>query len=134
MDGALILETTFLIDLEREQQGDHHGPARGFLEEHSEARLCITPTIAGELASGVDREERPAWEALLSGMKVLGIDREVCWRYGQLFRFLKDNGLLIGSNDLWIAATSVVHGLPLVTRNERHFRRIPELRVLGYRR
>lgn len=114
MDGALILETTFLIDLEREQRGDHRGPAREFLEKHSEARLCITPTIAGELASGVDRE--------------------VCWRYGRLFRFLKDNGLLIGSNDLWIAATSVVHGLPLVTHNERHFRRIPELKVLGYRR
>ncbi len=33
---------------------------------------------------------------------------------------------------LWIAATALAHGVPLVTRNERHFRRVPELEVIGY--
>jgi predicted nucleic acid-binding protein len=57
---------------------------------------------------------------------------EVCWQYGRLFRFLKQNGLLIDTNDLWIAATAVVQDTAVVTRNHRHFRRIPELRVLTY--
>ena len=51
---------------------------------------------------------------------------------GQAFRYLQANGLLIGTNDLWIAATAIVHGMPLVTRNERHFQRVPKLQVLGY--
>ena len=48
------------------------------------------------------------------------------------FRYLRDNGLLIGPNDLWIAATGLVTGMPVVTRNEAEFRRVPELEVLGY--
>jgi predicted nucleic acid-binding protein len=54
------------------------------------------------------------------------------WTYGQTYRFLKQNGLLIGANDLWIAATAIAHDLPLVTRNTDHFRRVPGLKVMGY--
>jgi tRNA(fMet)-specific endonuclease VapC len=52
--------------------------------------------------------------------------------HGQAFRYLQANGLLVGANDLWIAATAIVHGMPLVTRNERHFQRVPRLQSLGY--
>jgi predicted nucleic acid-binding protein len=41
-------------------------------------------------------------------------------------------GTLIGSNDLWIAATALEHSLPLVTRDIDHFRRIPDLQLIGY--
>ena len=34
--------------------------------------------------------------------------------------------------DLWIAATAVAHGVPVVTRNTRHYRRVPGLDVRGY--
>ena len=59
-------------------------------------------------------------------------DAEVAWRFGQTFRYLRDNGRLIGSNDMWIAATALAHGLPVVTRNVAHFRRVPDLEVLSY--
>ena len=39
---------------------------------------------------------------------------------------------MIGGNDLWIAATAVAHGVPVVTRNTRHYRRVPGLDVRGY--
>ena len=31
-----------------------------------------------------------------------------------------------------VAATAIVHGLPLVTRNSVHFRRVPGLSVVSY--
>jgi predicted nucleic acid-binding protein len=130
---ALILETTFLIDLEREQLRDEPGPAHRFLESHGAERLHVTTVTAGELAAGASAEERPAWKELLGRFRVLSIDRDACWRYGRLLSYLKDNGLLIAANDLWIASIAVSNGLPLATRNERHFRRIPDLRVVGYR-
>ena len=40
---------------------------------------------------------------------------------------LRRQGQLIPDLDLLIAATAVTHGLTLVTRNRRHFERIPEL-------
>jgi len=132
VDEALILETTFLVDLEREARAGAPGRAHAFLEAHPAQELCITLTTAGELACGPRVEEREAWYRLVSRFRILSPDLGASWSYGQTFRYLADNGLLIGANDLWIAATALAHGLPLVTRDEAHFRRVPGLRVLGY--
>lgn len=132
MGGGLILETSFLIDLERERRRERRGPAFEFLARRSVERLCVTVTTAGELACGVAPAEREAWEDLVRGFAILPIDLAACWEYGRAFQYLKENGLLIGSNDLWIAAVALARELPLVTRNDRHFRRVPGLQVLGY--
>ncbi|MDP2957521.1 MAG: type II toxin-antitoxin system VapC family toxin [Longimicrobiales bacterium] len=132
MGEALILETTFLVDLEREARGGVPGRAHAFLEAHPDCPLCITLTTAGELACGPRIEDREAWSRLVSRFRVLTPDLDASWSYGQTFRYLADNGLLIGANDLWIAAVALAHGLPVVTRDEAHFRRVPGLRVLGY--
>ena len=132
MVDSLILETSFLVDLERELVADAPGPAHRFLEAHGTHQLNITFTIAGELAAAPRLNERGAWDQLVSPFEVLGCTPDVCWRYGRLYRYLKANGLLIDANDLWIAATALAFGVPLVTRNERHFSRVPGLEVIGY--
>ncbi len=132
MERGLILETTFLVDLEREAGRQEQGPAFAFLEADPEARLCIALTTAGELACGPRVQERSAWERLFRRFEVLVPDRDVAWRYGRTFRYLRDQGLLIGTNDLWIAATALVHEMPLVTRNDAQFGRVPELDVRSY--
>lgn len=132
MGPFLILETTFLVDLDREVSRGAGGPAQDFLERHAEERLYLTPTIAGELAAGPRVAEREAWETLIAPFRVLEINRDVCWEYGRAYRYLSDNGLAIGGNDLWIAAAGLAHRVPVVTRNERHYRRVPGLSVLTY--
>jgi predicted nucleic acid-binding protein len=128
----LILETTFLIDLERETGRERPGAAHAFLERHAEDALYATVTVAGELAAGTSLGERRRWEDFLAPFQVLGVNEEAAWEYGRAYRYLRANGVLIAGNDLWIAVTAIAYGMPLVTRNLAHFRRVPGLEVLSY--
>jgi predicted nucleic acid-binding protein len=97
-------------------------------DAHTEATL----DAAGELACGPRAADRARWEEIFRRFEILAPDREVAWRYGRTFRYLRDQGLSIGTNDLWIAATALVIEMPVVTRNDAEFRRVPELDVRSY--
>jgi predicted nucleic acid-binding protein len=129
---ALILETTFLIDLERELARKTKGPAQEFLEARPGARLHIPYTVAGELAAGTSLSDRARWEDFLSPFHLLEVHAETAWQYGQIYRYLSDHGLLIGTNDLWIAATALAYRISLATRNRKHFGRVPGLMLADY--
>lgn len=133
MKGRLILETTFLVDLERERRRGAPGAAREALGRMASDRLFVTFTVAGELAAGASLSDRAAWQAFLAPFHVLPSTPDVWWEYGKAFRHLQQNGLLIGANDLWIAATGLAHGMPVVTANAEHYRRVPGLEVVAYR-
>jgi len=132
MADGLILETTFLIDLERELTRGEAGRAQEFLAAHAPASLFTTFTVAGEMAVGFAPDERARWQGYIAPFKVLPCTSDVCWQYGQTFRYLRANGLSIAANDLWIAATALVFQQPVVTDNQRHYGRVPGLSVLGY--
>jgi len=132
MGRSLMLETTFVIDLEREQRRERPGAAIDFLESSGDARLYVSFAIAGELACGTSLSERGRWERFLAPFHILESSADVAWEYGNAYRHLQKNGILIAANDLWIAATALAHGMPLVTRNTSHFARVPGLDVQGY--
>ena len=48
--------------------------------------------------------------------------------YGRIRAQLSGQGLMIGSNDLWIAAHALAGNYTLITDNEREFSRIDGLR------
>jgi predicted nucleic acid-binding protein len=129
----MILDTTFLVDFERERRGKKPGAAHQFLQQHLETRFAITFTVAGELAAGRSLgSDRAAWEMFLRPFRFLDYTAEVGWVFGSCYRDLQASGTLIGSNDLWIASTALVHKLPVVTRNACDFERIRTLEVLTY--
>ena len=132
MDRGLILETTFLVDLEREALRGEEGRAWAFLDREPETRLCISLVTAGELACGPRVAGRASWERVFQRFDVLAPDGNVAWRYGRTFQYLRGQGLLIGTNDLWIAATALAHEMPVVTRNVVDFQRVPGLEVRSY--
>jgi tRNA(fMet)-specific endonuclease VapC len=132
VDRALILETTFLIDLEREHR---HGTPTGavdFLGRTDSARLYLPAFVAGELAAGTSLVNRRRWEAFLAPFFLLPMTPDVAWEYGRAYRHLRGVGQLIGTNDLWIAATGLAYQMTVVTRNVEHYRRVPDLDVESY--
>jgi predicted nucleic acid-binding protein len=59
-------------------------------------------------------------------------DEELAERYGALLATLDRQGETVATTDLLIAATALADGARLVTRNGRHFGRIPGLEVVTY--
>jgi tRNA(fMet)-specific endonuclease VapC len=129
---TLVLETSFLVDLEREHVRGTPTGAVQFLERVEGARLYLPSIVAGELAAGVSMANRPRWQAFLAPFFLLPVTPDVAWEYGRAYRHLQGVGQLIGTNDLWIAATALAHRMPVVTRNVDHFRRVPHLEVETY--
>ena len=76
MGRSLIVETTFLIDLEREHHRGKPGGAISFLESHDDARLYLPFIVAGELAAGISMRDRERWEAFLAPFYVLASSSE----------------------------------------------------------
>jgi tRNA(fMet)-specific endonuclease VapC len=129
---SLIVETSFLIDLEREHNRGAPGRAVAFLEQNGDARLYLPFIVAGELAAGLSLADRSRWETFLAPFYILASNADVSWEYGRAFRYLQENGRLIGGNDLWIAATGLADRMPVLTRNVEHTRRVPGLDVESY--
>lgn len=82
--------------------------------------------------AGTSLADRARWEGFLSPFRVLPIAGDVSWEHGRASRYLRQNGAMTGGNDLWTEAVAVANDVPLVTRNTRHYLRVPGLDVKGY--
>lgn len=128
---ALIFDTTFLIDFQRERAGSRGG-AHAFLEAHAEALAYLPVTAYGEFAEGFPDRTDAAFLSIVESFELLPVTRNVADVYASLARTLRTRGQLIGSNDLWIAAAALEKDWTLVTRNVTEFARVPGLKIRGY--
>jgi predicted nucleic acid-binding protein len=128
----MIVDTTFLIDLEREIARRQPGPAVEFLAQHHAQTMRISVITIGEVAEGYDDAAVPELEELVAPYGVVEITPSIARRYAGISRILRSSGMRWGDNDLWIGATALEVGEPLVTRDRDHFSRIPGLMVAGY--
>ena len=128
----MLLDTTFLIDLQRELGGGRMRGAGRLLSSHGDAVPWISLVTWMEFAEGYPAEQEQACRLFLSRFPLILPDAAVAWRASRISRQLRESGATIGDHDLWIAATALERGLLLVTRNPRHFRRIPDLKTLEY--
>lgn len=46
------------------------------------------------------------------------------------FRFLRQANQIVEVRDILIAGTALAYDLPLITRNQKHFSRIPDLKIV----
>jgi predicted nucleic acid-binding protein len=69
-------------------------------------------------------------KGFLSTITLLEFDETSAEKSGQVLAQLETKGLAIDPRDIFIGCTSLVHGYPLLTKNQRHLDRIPDLLVL----
>lgn len=125
----LLLDTNRLSDVLGEDE-----TVRDVLET---AEAIYVPVIVlGEMRAGfkagrraVDNERRLSWFLSQEGVSTLGIEPAVSHRYAAVHRDLRARGEPIPTNDLWIAATALEHGLVLYTR-DAHFAKVTGLACL----
>jgi toxin FitB len=131
---SYLIDTNVLSELRRREPDA--GVVR-WMSERPAATLYLSVLTLGELRKGVDglpegdrkrrlgdwlEVELPAWFA----GRILPVNVAVAQRWGWL---LARSGRPVPAIDSLLAATALVHGLTLVTRNRRDFDRL-ELPVL----
>ena len=63
---------------------------------------------------------------------VVYCDNEILEKAAEIWRALRRRGALIEDRDLIIGATAIAKGLPLLTGNVKHFKRLREFRLRFY--
>jgi predicted nucleic acid-binding protein len=117
---------------ERRSRGTRRG-ATEFLEANPDLEVLLPSVALGEYLEGFEDPDGADARALVARLMLLDVTPDVARLYASVARSLRSRGRLIGTNDLWLGCTALAAGLPLLTRNAEHFRRIPEgLDVIEY--
>jgi len=96
--------------------------------------VCISVITKSELLYGVEvspkrKQDEAALAAFLRYIEVLDFPDQASLHYAQIRADLKKRGVMIGANDLLIAAHARSLGLTLITNNTREFRRVRNLSI-----
>ena len=90
--------------------------------------VVLGELLAGFAAGSRERRNREELTAFLESPRVRidAVDEGTADYYGRIFALLRRKGRPIPTNDLWIAAAALQHGLVLATRDD-HFAAIEGL-------
>jgi predicted nucleic acid-binding protein len=135
---VIHLDSSFLIDLEREHRRGRPGGALHFIEGLDDDEvLAVSVHTVCELRAGAELAPNPlkateALDELLGGLLLVYPDDRFAPLYARLLSSLQRSGRPVATMDLLIATAALLDDAPLVTRNARDFSRVPGLRVLEY--
>jgi len=95
--------------------------------------IFFNPVVLGELIAGFmmgrnEKRNRGILKQLLSSPRVIvaEMDEETSERYAAIVQSLRMKGTPIPTNDLWIAASAMQHGLKVLT-TDRHYLEVPQI-------
>jgi tRNA(fMet)-specific endonuclease VapC len=126
---SYLLDTDWLVDYLSGKQ-----PAIALIDSLIPARLSLSIITYAEAYDGIYFGQNPeaneeAFHRFLEAATVLLITEDIARVWAGLRGSLRKTGMLIPPSDLFIAATAISHNLTLVSRNRRHFERVPGLRL-----
>jgi hypothetical protein len=124
---------TFLVDANVLSEATRPSPEPRTVEwlRRHERELAVDPVILGEIRFGIELLPAGARRRRLEAWFEQGVARIVCvpWdartglRWAALLATLRRSGRALPIKDSLIAATALVHGFTVATRNGRDFRK-----------
>ena len=133
-----LFDTTYLIDL---VDGDPGAEAKAREVDALGVTKAISVITVHEYLRGIFylyggtpklEEKLKRAESELAVFQVLPVTCEIAKKAAEIDAQLAKAGQVISYLDVVIAATALHHALILVTRNVRHFQRVPGLRLETY--
>jgi tRNA(fMet)-specific endonuclease VapC len=130
MSVRYLLDTNICIYVAK-----HNPPSvREHFARHAANELAMSVITLGELRFGAERSQsRERATAVIQQLESLippsSLPEAAGEHYGQIRAMLQRTGMVIGNNDLWLAAHARAEGWILVTNNTREFVRVPGLQV-----
>ncbi|MGH3771157.1 MAG: type II toxin-antitoxin system VapC family toxin [Pseudonocardiaceae bacterium] len=126
MAGLVVADTDLVIDFLRGR-----GPgARLTRQLLVERRLRLTSVTGFELRVGADFLDRRDQILRLFRSRTLALDLVSALKAGEIAASLQKAGSALGLADCLQAGVCVRHGLPLATRNRKHFDRVEGLELV----
>lgn len=99
-------------------------------------QVVVPSVVVGEFLCGIDESTRKGLDqrrvfnefAAADAVYLAPVSSVTADYFGRIFRFLKQKGCPIPTNDMWIAAVAMEHGAELISM-DAHFKKIPFLRL-----
>ena len=135
MEGLahICLDSDVLIDFLKKPSGEAHVVMKKGYEK--EVTVCTTSVNAFEIWLGANLATKNAniiqdTKEFLDQLEVLDFDYESSFEAGHVLAELRKKGTPIEIRDLFVGCICKVGGIPLITRNLRHYKRIDGLEVI----
>jgi tRNA(fMet)-specific endonuclease VapC len=111
------------------------GSCRDQVQPATADEIVVNAIVLGELAAGFikggrRRRNQEELNRFLSSPRVNVVDvtEETAERYGIILNSLWKAGTPIPTNDIWIAASAMEHGLQILT-TDAHYNKVPQVMV-----
>ena len=125
MDKKICLDTDVCISIIKQQ-----APYKQILEKIFSSVTYITTITYFELL--LRKTNLYQIDNFVKDLDLLDFDSKASRKASEIFKELKNDGLMIDMRDLFIASTSIVNNCSLATLNKKHFSRIKELEFLNF--
>ena len=134
---GLILDTSILIESERRGEAIEDILSR-VRAAHGEIDIALSAVSVVELTHGIyraktdaDRTRRRIFaEGVFHDLIVHPVSLEIAQLAGRIEGEQAARGIAIDFEDLMIGSTALFLGFDVVTLNEKHFRQIPDLKIV----
>jgi len=122
----VCLDSDIVIDFLRNKKE----VIKKILELENKEKLSTTSINIFELLVGfLELNKIEESYKFVKNLKILSFDFEAGEKASSIFKELKNKGTLLDPLDLFIASIAITNNESLLTRNTKHFERVPGLRL-----
>jgi predicted nucleic acid-binding protein len=123
MENLIVLDTCILLDFLVGKVNKDISQVKGLLID---AKVAVSVVTVYELLRGVESESHIEQRMKLIGLCTkLDLTPQISVRAAGIYTYLKKNGSLIHTEDIYIAATALHWRYSIMTSNLKDFSRIP---------